>query len=99
MSVNEVSLVLKHVKKFPNSVLNLLPLKGERGLHIFFLIIFFFNFVFFLLFEDPQDAIGGIINKGKLGWIASGSHLEVVSLKTGNRVASYTFDNAGQYVY
>lgn len=63
----------------------------------FSLTLLFFKFCFFV--KEPQDAIGGIIKKGQLGWIASGSHLEVVSLKTGNRVASYTFDNAAQYVY
>lgn len=67
--------------------------KVSRGTHTFFHHIFILS----IFCSDPQeDAIGGIIKKGELGWIAIGSHLEVVSLKTGDRVASYTFDNAVQ---
>lgn len=40
-----------------------------------------------------NDSIGGVIHNGQLAWIAKGSNFEVVSLKSGNRVASYSFDD------
>lgn len=40
-----------------------------------------------------QDAIGGVLRNGQLGWTALGSHISVVFLKTGNRVSSYNFES------
>ncbi|KAG4065759.1 hypothetical protein HA402_012437 [Bradysia odoriphaga] len=40
---------------------------------------------------DPVDTIGGIFRDGSLGWIVVGAHIEIVSLKNGNRIADYTF--------
>lgn len=39
------------------------------------------------------DSIGGVIRDGQLGWIARDANLEVFSLKGGNRVACYSFDD------
>lgn len=43
--------------------------------------------------DAAPDVIGGIIKNGQLGWISSGPHIEIISMKGGNRVASYTFNN------
>ncbi|XP_037026893.1 protein ELYS [Bradysia coprophila] len=40
---------------------------------------------------DPVDTIGGIFRDGSCGWIVVGAHIEIVSLKNGNRIADYTF--------
>lgn len=40
---------------------------------------------------DTVDTIGGIFRDGVFGWIVSGAHIEIVSLKNGNRIADYTF--------
>lgn len=40
---------------------------------------------------DTVDTIGGIFRDGSFGWIVVGAHIEIVSLKNGNRIAEYTF--------
>ena len=40
---------------------------------------------------NQQDTIGGVFNNGLYGWIVVGAHIEIVSLKNGNRIAEYTF--------
>lgn len=44
--------------------------------------------------DIADECIGGVVHDGQFGWIAVGAHLEVYSLKTGNKVASYSFDNS-----
>lgn len=39
----------------------------------------------------PTELSGGVIRNGQLAWYASGSNFEVFSLKTGQRVAGYSF--------
>lgn len=43
-------------------------------------------------FSDGES-IGGVIRDGQLGWIARAANLEVFSLKSGNRVASHSFND------
>ncbi|KAJ6632813.1 Protein ELYS like [Pseudolycoriella hygida] len=40
---------------------------------------------------NQQDTIGGIFHDGLYGWIVVGAHIEIVSLKNGDRIAEYTF--------
>lgn len=42
--------------------------------------------------QTPWDTIGGVIRNGQLMYMASGSLLEVMSVKTGVRMANYNFD-------
>lgn len=39
-----------------------------------------------------EEFLGGVIRGGQLAWIAIGSNLEILSMKTGQRVAGQTFD-------
>lgn len=43
--------------------------------------------------STPWDTIGGVIRNGQLAYLASGSWLEVLAVKTGVRVANYNFDS------
>lgn len=43
--------------------------------------------------QTPWDTIGGVIRNGQHSYLASGALLEVMSLRTGARVASYNFDS------
>lgn len=44
--------------------------------------------------EIADECIGGVVRDGQFGWIAVGAHLEVYSLKTATKVASYSFDSS-----
>ena len=35
-----------------------------------------------------------MIRNGEFGWIASGPHLEIFSIKTGNKIGRYSFENS-----
>lgn len=41
-----------------------------------------------------DDFIGGVLRDGKFAWIAAGAHLEVFSIKAGNKVSTYSFDTS-----
>lgn len=41
--------------------------------------------------DISDEFIGGILRDGKFAWIACGAHLEVFSLKTGNKVSTHSF--------
>lgn len=43
--------------------------------------------------QTPWDTIGGVIRNGQLTYLASGSLLEVMTVKTGVRVANYNFES------
>lgn len=42
---------------------------------------------------DEDGYSGGVIRNGQLAWIAIESNFEVFSLKTGHRIAGYSFDD------
>lgn len=44
--------------------------------------------------DIADDCIGGVVRDGQFGWVAVRAHLEIYSLKTGTKVANYSFDNA-----
>lgn len=43
--------------------------------------------------QAPWDTIGGVIRNGQLTYLASGPLLEVMTVKTGARVANYNFES------
>lgn len=43
--------------------------------------------------DGADECIGGVIRNGQFSWTAIGATIEIFSMKSGSKVANYTFDN------
>lgn len=99
MRAESLTFEVKSHISISQSILQKLKSNGSpngQGMLVF--IINSFKLLIFFIFLGvsniiENDCIGGIIRDGQLAWIANGSNLEVFTLKNGNRVANYAFDD------